>query len=59
MDYTKNEDLMKLLTEVSREIEGFNYSINRNYSEYSEVINQRRETINTNIEKLKRVINTL
>lgn len=56
MDYTQNEEIMKVLTTLAREVEGFNYSVNSGYSGYSEVIKQRRESINSNVVKLKKLI---
>lgn len=56
MDYTQNEEIMKVLTELSKEVEGFNYSVRSGYSGYSEVIKQRREMINRNVKKLKNLL---
>jgi hypothetical protein len=56
MDYTQNKEFMKILTELSGEVEGLNYSVKRGYSGYSEVIKQRKESVNTNVEKLKRLL---
>lgn len=56
MDYTQKEKVMEVLTELSQEMEGYNYSLKSGYSHNSEVIIQRKQSINIRIEKLKSLL---
>ncbi|MDF2651738.1 MAG: hypothetical protein K0Q73_7543 [Paenibacillus sp.] len=51
MDYTKDRELMRLLSKLSLEIEGYNYSLNKSADE--KVMSYRTEKVNDAVEEVK------
>ena len=56
MDYTKNEELMEIIQNAAREIEGLKYSyrtLNTDWTKDERIIRERKENTNRAIEKVK------
>lgn len=51
MDYTKDNKFMKLLTELSNEIQGLNYYLTRTSDE--KILSSRKKSVNDAVEKVK------
>jgi hypothetical protein len=53
MDYTKDEKLMRILSELADEVKGWEYSLNSRWKYEEEVIESRRQTLNESVAKFK------
>jgi hypothetical protein len=58
LDYTKDENLMRILSELANEVKGWEYSVSSRWKDNEKVIANRRQTINESITQFKRYINT-
>jgi hypothetical protein len=59
MDYTKNAELMRILSELAHEVKGWEYTIDSSkWKDEEAVVASRRETLNEVIDYFKRYIIT-
>ena len=57
-DITLNSDVMNLLTQLSNDVFIYNSAMTDNWSGYATVIDERRESINQAVHKLRHILNT-
>jgi type II secretory pathway component PulL len=58
MDYTKNEELMRILSELAHEVKGWEYTVGSKWKDNESVVASRRETLNELIDHFKQYIKT-
>lgn len=51
MDYTKDSKLMQMLTELSHEVQGLNYSLGRTSDQ--KILDSRGKNVNKLVEKVR------
>lgn len=52
-DYTKDDELMKILSELAHEIEGYRYTTKSHWSTQKGVVKIRKDLLNEKIETLR------
>jgi hypothetical protein len=54
MEYTKDEKLMRILSELAHEVKGWEYTLNSKWKDNEQVVASRRQTLKESIDKFKR-----
>lgn len=57
MNYTADEELMAILSELAHDIQGYNYTVKN--GQHPKVLEKRAEKLNARIEELRLELNTI